>query len=286
VVYAVAGRSAFLDGGMVLWRIHATTGEPLSQTPITTAALPDVLSSDGESVFLRHRRFDLEGVEQPANVPHLYSPAGFLDDSWWHRTYWLLGTTMRSGWGAWPDSGNRVPAGRILVAGEQDVYGFGRFNQYHRDGSHVGLGQTRYLLFASPIGAAKRPAGAGAAGNQAGGAPQVAARWTRTLPLLVRGMVLCGETLFVAGPLDVFTYPPEAATDRYQIGSPEALRRQEAALAGRAGAVLMVVSTKDGSELARYRLEAPPQWDALAAAAGRLYATTTDGKVICLAGAK
>ena len=75
-------------------------------------ALPDVLSCDGDSLFMRHRRFDLNGVPQEASVDHLFSAAGFLDDTWWHRTYWLVGKLMTTNYGGWPNVGNRVPAGK------------------------------------------------------------------------------------------------------------------------------------------------------------------------------
>jgi len=274
VVYAAAGRSTHLDGGMALCRLDAATGKKLSETPMTGGAKPDVLSSDGESVFMRHKRFDRQGVEQKTVVPHLYSPAGFLEGSWWHRTYWVVGTGMRSNWGGWPVVGNQVPAGRLLVLDESTVYGFGRFNQYHRDGSHVGLGRTRYLLYGTarpPQRGAKPPA-------------KVASLWQRPLPVLARGMVLADETLFVAGPPDTFVDAPQHVTDRYHVTSVEALRRQEAALAGKLGGVLLAVSTVDGKQLAQTKLAAVPEWDAMAAAAGRLYLATTDGKVLCFSG--
>jgi outer membrane protein assembly factor BamB len=283
VVHAVAGRSAYLDGGMVLCRLDAATGRRLSETSITSAALPDILSSDGASVFLRHRRFDTKGVEQTGAVPHLYSPAGFLDDTWWHRTYWIYGTGMRSGWGSWPDSGNRVPAGRLLVADDSTIYGFGRFNQYHRDGSHVGLGRTRYMLYATT-----RPA-AGAAisakTQRRGAAGPVAARWNRPLPVLTRGMVMAGEALFVAGPPDVFTYAPEGATDRYHTVSDRVIGEQQAALGGKRGGLLMAISVADGRTLAEFKLDTFSVWDGIAAARGRLFLSAQDGSVMCFAGA-
>jgi len=42
-----------------------------------------------------------------------------------------------------------------------------------------------------------------------------------------------------------------------------------------------VVSAKDGKELAEYKLDALPVFDTMAAANGRLYFATTDGKVRC-----
>ena len=44
---------------------------------------------------------------------------------------------------------------------------------------------------------------------------------------------------------------------------------------------LWAVSTTDGKKLAEYKLDAPPVFDGMAAAAGRLYASTTDGHVVC-----
>jgi outer membrane protein assembly factor BamB len=286
VVYAVAGRSSYLDGGMLLHRLDVRTGESLSATPITTPALPDVLSSDGSSVFMRHRRFDLAGQPQASDVEHLYSPAGFLDDSWWHRTYWLVGTGMRSGWGSWPVSGNLVPAGRLLVTDDTMVYGFGRFNQYHRDGSHVGLGQTRYSLYASSKLTAEQPAGQAKrrAPAQAALGGDVPARWSRSLPLLARAMLLSDQTIFVAGPPDVVAYAADDETDRYHIASPATLEMQQAALAGERGGLLLAVSAADGQTVAEHPLPSLPAWDALAAAGGRLYLATGDGQVLCFAG--
>ena len=287
-VQAVAGRSGYLDGGMVLCRLKARTGQRLSETPVTAAALADVLSSDGSSVYLRHRRFDTQGVEQKTAVAHLYSPAGFLDDTWWHRTYWMFGTAMRSGWGSWQVSGNLVPAGRLLVVDDAKVYGFGRFNQYHRNGTHVGLGQTHYTLYASPLKASESPSAKGGKAVRRGIEPAAehpaAPFWTESIPLLARGMVLSGDTLFVAGPPDVFEPASEEAADPYHSTSAEALREQEAALEGKRGGMLMAVSAADGGQLVKYDLESPPAWDGMAAAGGRLFVSLVDGSVVCFGG--
>ena len=289
VVYAAAGRCSFLDGGMRLCRLHAGSGKKLSETRITGAALPDVLSGDGTSIYLRHRRFDVKGVEQKKPVVHLYSPAGFLDGSWWHRTYWLVGTVMRSNWGGWPVSGSRVPAGRLLVLDADNVYGFGRLNQYHRNGTHVGLGKAQYLLYAHDRKAKADASPKSAAARRRRGrrpAAKVACRWSQRLPLLARGMVLSEKTIFVAGPPDVFALAPQDVADPYHVTSKQALSNQEAALAGKKGALLWAVSAADGKKLAEYKLDAPPVFDGLAAARGRLYFSTTDGKVVCMQGAK
>jgi len=286
-VYAVAGRSTFLDGGLTLYRLDAATGKMLSATPVDTAALPDVLSTDGQSVFMRHVRFDMAGKVVKAPVAHLYSSAGFLDGEWWHRTYWQVGTRMSSNWGGWPVTGNRVPAGRLLVLDEANVYGFGRLNQYHRNGSHVGMGKTKYQLFAcdrSPKPA--RPATPAKPVRRRRRAPsKIAVQWTADIGVMVRAMVLTGsstdKTLFIAGPPNIVGAEGPKGVHPYTLRSPKTLAAQAAAFEGKSGGAIWAVSPADGKTLNKIALPSPPVWDGLAASAGRLYIATMDGKVSC-----
>jgi hypothetical protein len=104
--------------------------------------------------------------------------------------------------------------------------------------------------------------------------------WTKDVPLLARAMVLAGGTLFVAGTPDVVD---EDQAFR-QINDPEvkqSLSEQAAALAGEKGALLLAVSAADGRELAQYDIASSPVFDGMAAAAGRLYMATVNGKVLC-----
>jgi len=57
-----------------------------------------------------------------------------------------------------------------------------------------------------------------------------------------------------------------------------------AACAGKRGGILVAVAPDTGKRLATYRLSAPPTWDAMAAAGGRLFLATMDGKVTCMRG--
>ncbi|MBN1420269.1 MAG: PQQ-binding-like beta-propeller repeat protein [Planctomycetes bacterium] len=282
--YFAAGRSSFLDGGIHIFRVDAANGTVRAHRRIDhrdpktgrepqetiqgfgmPGALPDVLSSDGTSIYMRHLRFDADLVEQPGSEPHLFSPAGFLDDSWWHRTYWLFGTRMISGWAGWPQAGNQAPAGRLLVFDGSSVYGFGRLNQYGRHGAHVGLddplppwplppkdGSSRkaeYKLFARP-NPAERPKARDC-------------RWIESVGIWVRAMVLADGALFVSGPPDPFAGASAPAGD---------------------GARLQVFSTADGRKLAERRLASEPVFDGMAASGGRLFISTVDGRVCCWAG--
>ncbi len=284
IVYFAAGRSSFLDGGIYLYRLDPRTGRKLSETCIDSldpktgnepkgiirganmpGALPDVLSSDGTSVYMRHVRFDRNGIEQEQNVPHLYSSVGFLDDSWWHRTYWLIGTRMASGYGGWPTVGNVVPSGRLLVFDASNIYGFGR-NQYGTHGSHIGLGKTHFRLFAAscqPLRTDKPPDKKQQRRGKVPAKSTVKYYWSEQIPLVVRAMVLSDKTLFLAG-----TEEADALT----------------AFETDKGALLYVVSPEDGKKLAQYKLDSQPVFDGMAAANSRLYLATKHGRIICFAG--
>jgi outer membrane protein assembly factor BamB len=294
--YVVAGRCSYVDGGMVLYKLDPVTGEVQAQARLydrdpetgqepqknvrgvsMPGALPDVLASDGTSVYLRHHRFDADLQEQAADVPHLFAPAGFLDGSWWHRTYWLFGTRMRTGWGGWTRAGRRATAGRIMVMDENTLYAFGRLNQYNTSGTHVGLPpayhpwgsgpkvKPHYVLFASGKDPEVVKEGKGRRARR-----EIKPRWTCSTDFWVRAMVLADDTLFLAGPHSPFE-------DEQPKGPSSASGKR---------AALWALSPKDGSRVAEYALDAPPAWDGMAAARGKLYLTDADGVVLCLTGSK
>ena len=534
VAYCVAGRSMFLDGGLRLLRLDPLSGRLLSETVLDEGepesaddvqsyvswlnmppALPDVLSSDGRLVYMRSQPFDLDGTRLPLEAmpaaadadkgapppvqqpefAHLFSPTGFLDDDWWHRSYWMYGSQFVSGWCGYFTAGKTAPAGKILVFDDATVYGFGRKPQYYRwttpiehhlfaaemataksqpsgggpEGSRSSLvrigkseslnpagrpvsveawvnaaasggvilarggGSQGYVLYvqggrphfavrapqglasvsaktkivgrwthvsgvltaekqlqiyvdgrlagtaqaaglltgdpaealeigvdegstvgpysgefgftglidevklyrraltpaeiakhADPFGQSEsdtEPAGLAlalsfdtrratdASGNKNHGTIQgalpvkgkigaalrfagkpgtpagfnVTHHWTTDLPLFARAMLLADKTLFIAGPPD--TVDEDQAFRQFDDPNVKAqLALQTAAHEGSRGALLWAMSTADGSKLAEYQLDAPPVFDGLAAAAGRLYIATTSGTVVCLKG--
>jgi hypothetical protein len=286
-VYAVAGRSTHMDG-LFFHALDAMTGRKLVEKPIVRASFPDVLSSDGTSIFMRQMRLDTQGVIKPGNVPHLFSAAGFLDDTWWHRAYWQFGTRMPGGYTRWFAAGERRPAGRLMVMDQERIYGFGRLNQYGHVGSHVGLGKMKYLLYAADR------SGFGPSARRSKRKPipwhrkkpDIPTLWKGRIPLLARGMVLSDGVLFVAGPPDLFGVAPGDAPHPYTPASADALRPQRGALDGKKGALLWAVSVADGKRLSERKLDGLPAWDGLIAARGRLYLSTTDGTVTCFVGKK
>jgi len=79
--------------------------------------------------------------------------------------------------------------------------------------------------------------------------------WSVSLKVRVRAMLLAGDLLFAAGVPNV--------------GNP------------RGKGVLCVLSRKDGGKLSELKLDAPPVFDGMAAAGGRLYLSKRDGKLAC-----
>jgi len=318
IAHFVAGRSIFVDGGMRLYRLDAGTGKVISETVLDErnpktgknvqelvkwlnmpVGLPDVLSCDGKRIYMRSQAFDLEGKRlamgpkvhgaqegkaQGGEGTHLFCPTGFLDDTWFHRTYWMYGRTWGSGWCGYYVAGKHAPAGRIMCVGDDLVYVFGRQPRYYR-----WTVPMEYRLFAARKewkGAARKPqpdrkgrkrrarGGPGPIDNKANYA------WSTGVPILVRAMALAAQTLFIAGPRDLVD---ENGVQKRISQSRKLLLRQEAALAGGKDSVLWAVSAKDGRKLAEYELGSPPVFDGMAVGDGRLYLTTVGGKVLCFA---
>ena len=301
-VYATAGRSSYIDGGITLYRIDPATGEVLSQSqiydrdPVTgkqtapearfdmEGTLSDVLSGDGDSVFMKHLRFDRSGNKVTDKKPHLFTPTGLLGEEWFIRSYWLVSADVGTGWGGWATPGNRVPAGRILCFADNKYYGYGK-TQYAA--GPVGHKADTYHLFARTVD--ERPQGpAGETGEKgktrkaaaktkdAGEAPPAFA-WSRPFPVTVRALVLASDHLIAAGTPDL---GEKAAEGLFFKNPAEALDAFE----GRKGGLLCIVSAADGKTLAQYKLEQPPVFDGMSAADGRVFISLKNGNVICMKG--
>ncbi|HLF94278.1 MAG TPA: PQQ-binding-like beta-propeller repeat protein, partial [Planctomycetota bacterium] len=312
VVHVVAGRSAFLDGGIHYVRLDGRTGRRLGglvlddkdpetgkdlQDRIKTLQMPvglaDILSSDGKQVFLRSQKFSLEGERlgigpnsgvapeqaavQKGTDAHVFAPFGYLDDTWFHRSYWVFGRSFAGGHNGFFQAAKFTPAGEILAHDEKTVYGYGRKPQYLKWTTPM----ERQLFAADKE--AETVKGPARPQNAQGPFQHPKFTWTGDVPFLVRAMALAGPVLFIAGPPDLID--EEAAFQglaKKDEGTKKMLAEQDAALAGAKGAILRAVSAADGKTLAELKLDALPGWDGLAAAGGRLYVATTDGRVICL----
>ena len=179
VAWLVAGRQVFVDGGLWLHRLDPKTGRVLSTTRMDDkdpesgknlqvrhqvlqmpVGLSDILSSDGKRVYMRSQVFDLDGKRGPlgpnsgdlvlqatiqrGEEAHLFAPYGFVDGSWFHRSYWVYGRSFSGGHGGYYRAGKFTPSGRILAVSDENVYGYGRKPKYLRWTTAL-----EYQLFAS-----------------------------------------------------------------------------------------------------------------------------------------
>jgi len=280
IVYFAAGKSSYLDGGIRLYGLDPHTGRKIVDSVLATrlpdgsesldeqgvdGCLSDVLSSDGERMFMRHQVLDFDGKPKQERVTHLHSPDGYLSSDTTHRLVWTYAPMYTSPHqGAFYDlrlSRTLFPSGRILVEDEDAIYGFGQ-NRYDRPVAEPG---GQWALFASPK-ESDVPLDLTAVEYRKlalSGKHPVQFRWWKRLLIQARAMVRTEDALFVAGPR----------------GSPST---SQAALDGRTPASLLAVSPADGKVLAEMSLPSTPVWDGMAAAAGKLYTTLADGRVLCL----
>jgi outer membrane protein assembly factor BamB len=271
-VYFAAGRSSHLDGGIRVYRLDARRGKKLgeglwrAERGEGVGALPDILSADSTGVHMRHLKMDaatLKPMHAKQSPDHLHASAGFLDDTWFARTYWLYAPVMESRFGGWCQTASQFPVGRIMVCDDSVIYAFGRtiHNNYVHFNDNPGPDHRLYAINR------ERPAKpAGRKPPAVPGAPQARIqsewRWSNDVPLQVRAMVLAADTLFIAGPSGDY--------------------RDMEAFEGKKGVVLWAVSKSDGAKLAECALPSVPVFDGMAAAQGRLYMAMRNGSVLCL----
>jgi outer membrane protein assembly factor BamB len=296
MVYAAAGRSGHLDGGIHVCAIDLSTGELRYRT---CAVLPhqvgreatvksgsysmegilaDVLVANGSGFCMRQTTFneqcEIVGDDQRQVM---FAVSGLLDGACDHRSFWVLGgRSGRAGLSCnVPRSTGDAPYAKMFVFDAKYAYGFrlgydikGRMTpSHHQDFS-------AYRREAFPVGGlifsvANRPA-------LTNGTPVPAfaksgktrerrkARWAVDTTLQVRAMLLAADRLFVAGWRD--SHDPTVAED---------------ALLNRKGGALLVLSVENGRKLAEIELASAPAWDGMIAAGGRLYLSDRQGSVSC-----
>jgi len=308
-IFCVGGRSSFLDGGLPFVRLDAMTGkleaesmlddfdsdsgksmQLLSAQSIMPSAIPDILSSDGENMFMRVEKLSDDGKrigaiafdeERQYEERHIFSWAGFLEDSWLHRIYMSYGNGKlpRGTYLNWWTYGERNPDGRILVMDDTKIYGYGLKPKYHTWSSTF----LDYQLFSVNKKIGIEPiAGPTIFGRKMGRTPQQKLRydWTAEIPFYVRAMIKTSDKLIVCGPEKIID--EKDVVRRYSEESVrQELKRQDGILDGKKGSHLWVVNAPDGRILEKHELPSLPAWDGMATAHGRVYLATQNG-VVCL----
>ncbi|MCC6354171.1 MAG: PQQ-binding-like beta-propeller repeat protein [Verrucomicrobiae bacterium] len=253
-------------------------------------ALSDLLSSNGKKIFMRYQPFDLEGnrldlifsgklygyeagsyaqhvatthdpvaTKQKGEDAHLFSGTGFLDDSWWHRTYWIYGNYHASGHSGYTQAGAKgAPAGRMITFDKDRIYTWGRLQRYFK-------WSEEYVFH---LHAKNR---------------EYEDQWSVMLPILVRAMVASDDRLFLLGPEELMRQ------DEVKLRITEAevqriMAEQEKAMNGGSGSILLAVDKRSGKILSGHRMATAPVLDGMAGAYGNLYVAATDGTLSCIGG--
>jgi len=266
-VYAVAGRSSFLDGGIHACVLDTATGRVIERRVLRTdydipvdtghtnlvayGCRADLLVvHDGRMYMRQNVVFPADEGEDAQRKPHktdaadqhggpVHSLAGFLDDSFFSRTRWYLGGQ---------------PYGEYLVFDDQRVYGVRARNKASADGGFFNPRKDPYVLFS----AGRRT------GGKAGKAKPDRKDWAVKLPTRVEALARAGDVLFAAGV-------PNAVPEKDPW----------AAYEGHRGGHLYAVARGDGSIIAKRDLDQAPVYDGLSAARGRLYLATRQGSLLC-----
>ena len=307
-----AGRSSYLDGGVSLFRLDPATGKEISKVVIYSpdekgkqatgggkdvfGVLNDVLLADGKNVFMRHCKLDYEKGAMTETGAHLFSPIGFLDDTWWHRSYWLFHTEFTSHWSGWWRQGNRVPSGRIMSYDAKNIFGFGRDKYPGGNTGQYRGGEINHLYaldrsapVAKPV--VQKPAPKPQPKKQD---PKKKTRrkrkpqtpvaplkytWSTAVPLLGTSLAVTADHVFVAGPPDLAESAGRTTEALLKLKNP-----QDAVDAwhGRKGGMLYVASRSDGKKVATYDLPSSTVFDGMAAVDGHVLLSLKNGQVVCM----
>ena len=95
-------------------------------------------------------------------------------------------------------------------------------------------------------------------------------------------MVLSGNKLFIAGPLDIID--EEKTFKQLSEREPEVqslLAKQDDAMEGKFSGKLLTVDCDTSTVENQIDLGTLPAWDGMAGANGNLFLSTTDGQLIC-----
>lgn len=254
--YFTAGRSSYLDGGIFAYALNPVTGEMKEEKQFSTdgqspdACLSDILVSSGASIYMRNRAVFGPGK---AKANFLFSRSGLLDEEWFNRAPWSLGRETRGAhnnfWSSRGAGQNMEPlTGQYIVHDDQVAFSVVAASG-DRDRGIFKPAKTGYRLNCARVD----------------GAPRGKALWSVQVPVRIMAMVNSPDALFAAGTPDVVDQ-----SDPW------------GALAGRKGGRLLVISKADGKILSSTPMPAAPCLDGLAAAHGRLFISTVDGKITCM----
>jgi outer membrane protein assembly factor BamB len=291
VVYATAGRSSYLDGGIVLYGLDLQTGDIRCRHSIHTrqpqqttrndtfnnrGALTDILVSDGEYLFMRHLKFDRQlrrlsplyplTEENRAARPRVMATAGFLDDSGCKRVYRAVGERWTGRYSALRTQ--QLALGDAVSYGSRIHFGRGwKSPRYHPGDGSLVFAQDHADAARIPRDHTDEAAIQGNSGRWNFEIPRQSYRWQQQMPVYVQAIVLAGDRLLVAGRAD------RDVDDTIEL------------IKGRAAGQLWLLSADEGKIQHRLHLPAAPILDGVAVAHRRVFLSTEGNHLVCLGNA-
>jgi len=314
VVYFAAGRSSFLDGGILVYGLDAESGQPRYKNHLEgpwpdvatetgapfamEGALTDLFVSDGRDLYMRRIKFDakLNRIQRPwlsslgeidMGADHLVATGGFLDDSGFDRLFWMYSPM----WPGFYFAEHAPKSGQLVVFDEQTTYAIKYFYRRVIWSPAFFPAEDGYLLYADandnqPVLQEKGqppepfkwlPDAAYTDSYRRGGrGVEKGSGFQRIRPAKWQQMIpLRVRAMVLAGDKLFLAGPPDVLPEDDPLAPFE----------GRVPAQLWVISATEGKKLAQYPLGPQPVFDGMSAAGGRLYLATIDGRVVCF-GAK
>jgi hypothetical protein len=254
IVYCAAGRSSFMDGGIQLYALDATTGEVRKHNTLTgpytdfntytggreglpQGARTDVMLATDDGFYMLGSAYTWD--LQPAKVvsrPPFITQSGLLDGNYFKRTHW------------------NFPGGyaSVLTFDDRSIYSFRMFDSNRALTSEVYFtpGTKGYALLKYE--------------RRSRSNHEV---WETRVPLRAPATLSTPNRIFLGGIPDVV---PEE--DPY------------AAFNGKLGGELYVVSAADGTVEQKLKIAGEPVFNGMAATPNRLFLALRTGKVVGLAG--
>lgn len=282
LVYAIAGRNMFVDGGLYVCALNPRTGEKVysanhapefepTRGMNTIPSKPDILSASGPHLHMRSLAFDSQCRIADEKIPHIFSVNGYLNDTWFHRSFWTYATTYRGGAGGFGSTGNAHHSGRIMAWDDSDLYSFGRM-RYGWGSAFTYQLYKASLAFEKPDAAPARKKGKRT--RKTAGPKKSQRAWSVDVPILARSIIKAGDKLLVTGPKQLYNENemileiPSSAAEQQIAAQLQEWNSQ---------ADLVVIDTSNGKQLKRVRLGFAPVWDGLAVAERSLFASGRDG---------
>ena len=234
----------------------------------------DILVSNGNNIFMHQMMLDSELKPSEQMGAHLFSTSHLLDDDENHRSHWMLGTAdfsevnvayswiVNRGGGF----GQKVnPYGVILAYNDDAIYGLKRNRSGYQVFSRKNTPFSEYKIRADiRTEKTKKEKGKGKNVKPKEDFPY---QWQVNFTMRPRAVVKAANLLIAAG------HPKKGPNGD-----------ENAPYEGRSKGTIHIINPANGKEISNLELPGSPVWDGVAVAGGKIYVSTSDGKLTCIGG--